>query len=115
MVTPTEYLTITTWLGVFAAMFLLWVFVARKIVHRQFWCPWKGTSVDVDFVTNRWTGKAVEVASCSAFGEAGVPVCDRICLGMSFPEHFSFKRRPRNQKKEAKRVEAERDVRRWLF
>jgi hypothetical protein len=115
MVVSSDYATVIIWLGFFALTFLVWAMLARRVVHRQFWCPWKKTEVDVDFTSSRFTGKYADVLSCSVFGKDKAVNCGKRCLNMFLPERFQLKCSYRDQKKEGSKVESARDVKRWQF
>jgi hypothetical protein len=115
MIVANDYATLLMALGIAALTFLMWALVARKIVHRQFWCPWKKASMDVDFLASRFRGKYVDVLSCSAFSKDAVVDCGKRCVNVILPERMQLKRGPRNRKTEGLRVESKREVRRWLF
>ena len=115
MVVSNDYATLMMWLGFFALTFLVWALLARRVVHRQFWCPWKKTEVEVDFTASRYTGKYADVQWCSVFGKGNPVDCGKICLNIFLPERFQFKRSIKDQEKERSKVESEREVRRWLF
>jgi hypothetical protein len=105
MATTNNHETPTIWRNVFAIMFVVSLFAAGKIVQRHF-RPSKGDRTD--------SGNRRDVTSRSAV-EENTPEWDGDRVGILRPGRIQFKRSPRSQKKDGIGVEAERDVRRWLF
>lgn len=57
-----------------------------RVYHRSFWCPFRGRSVEVDFVESAWSGKAADVSACSIFVPPTHVRCDKACLDLgAFP------------------------------
>ena len=69
MVNSGEYGTLVVWVGIFLFMLPVWALVSRKIILRHFWCPWKKTEVDVEFVATRFGGEKIKVLSCTALSK----------------------------------------------
>ena len=106
MATTNKHETPTIWRNVFAVMFVVSLFAAGKIVQRHF-RPSKSDRTDSG------DGTDIDITSQSPV-EEDTPECgDRV--GIPRPERIQFKRSHGSEKKDGIGVEAERDVRRWLF
>jgi hypothetical protein len=102
MVTTDKHETPAIWRSVFAVMFVLSLFTAGKIVQRHF----RSSKNDS---TDSGDGRDIDFTSRSAV-EEDTPEWNGDRLRIPRPERIQF-----SPKKDGIGVEAERDVRRWLF
>ena len=131
MVNSNEYGTLVVWLGILLFTLPVWALVSRKIIRRHFWCPWKKTEVEVDFVATRFGKKNIKVFSCSALSKEGAALhagmrggfpykvhpgtsmdCNKKCLDLPLEQSTATEHLETQRWREK---ESERDVRRWTF
>ena len=68
------------------ALFVWGVFrtwpVVNGVVTRALWCPYRRLDVSADFEEDAWSGRAIDVARCSAFQPPSAVTCDKACLAL---------------------------------
>jgi len=87
-------------IGIGLILFVGGVFLAfpkiNRIVTSSLWCPVPKRRVTAEFQEDPWSGKRVEVNSCTAFSPATAIECDKACLGVDeLPAPADPEERPR--------------------
>jgi hypothetical protein len=54
--------------------------VVNSVVTRSFWCRFRKRNVSAQFQEDTWSGRRVEITSCTAFEPSSAITCDRGCL-----------------------------------
>lgn len=58
------------------------LFGGTQQVVRDFWCPFRGRDVTVEFEETVWDGRLVDVNRCSVFTPPTSVACDKACANL---------------------------------